>query len=136
MQVIPLTSEPASSFEIQIEGVIYRLVIRRNSRQGVWIGSFYTTENIPVAVGIPLVLGVPLLDHHALPIRYVYMYSADAQALSDAGANDLGGRVIMIKLNQAEHDELFPPAVAAVIQTAFLNGDSVQFVNLDYVEIS
>ena len=136
MEMVPLTSATASSFEIQIEGVVYSISIRRNSRQDVWVASFYTVTKKPLAVGIPLVLGTTLVEHHALPFRGLFMYSTDSQVLEDAGPEDLGTRVIMVKFTEAELATLDPIVnVTLTPPTQFLNGDGVQFLTLEFVEL-
>lgn len=117
--VVPFTStDRAYEFTCQLNGVTYRFDVRWNERGGFWAFDLYldSTDELLVA-GLPILLGGDILAaHRRLGIGGLVAVdmSATQQNASpneettsvlvseDAGADDLGTRVVVLYLTPDE----------------------------------
>jgi hypothetical protein len=92
---LPLTSDPAQDFVINLGGQQWELYVRYNDR-----GSFWTMDiteynsQTSLVTGMPILLGADLLAPYIL--NNGAMVATDTNGLGqDAGPDDLGTRVIV-----------------------------------------
>jgi hypothetical protein len=113
MLTIPFTSDPWHTFSTVLDGVEYTFAQHYNERNGAWYFDLglASTGKLLVA-GIPILIGCDLLGPYALGIGS--MLAVDLQAAAageasgilpqsiDAGAEDLGDRVIVVYMAPGE----------------------------------
>ena len=83
------------SERVVLDGEIFILEIRYNSRFGLWIMDILNENGNPVAEGVPLQTGIVLLHGFIevdLPKGY-FMVLGDTQVTVDASESDLGDTV-------------------------------------------
>lgn len=107
MQLVPFSSDPWQEFTCTLGDVSYRFQARYNDRNGLWtfnmeradgedLSSVYSTLQ-----GVPIVCGYNLLKPYGLAIGA--MIATDLEAGNhDAGPNDLGDRVLVTWLDDAD----------------------------------
>lgn len=101
MRIVPLTSDGAYRFNIELNGIVYTFEIKYNVRFNTWSFSMLQNE-IDVITGVGMLIGVNMLEPFTLDnIGGLYMFDDSGQKL-DAGPDDLGTRVIMIYLTPQE----------------------------------
>lgn len=62
---IPIRSDlPAYNFQINLEGTVFTLHFRYNSRSERWFMDINDTDDEQIVVGIPLLYGLPLVDRY------------------------------------------------------------------------
>lgn len=65
---IPIRSDiPAYNFQINLEGIIYTLGFRYNSRLERWVMDVKDVDEVALVTGVPLLYGIPLLDRYKNP---------------------------------------------------------------------
>lgn len=92
---LPLTSDPAQDFVINLGGQQWELYIRYNDRSSFWTMDIteYNSQT-SLVIGMPILLGCDLLAPYILDNGS--MVATDTTGLGkDAGADDLGTRVIV-----------------------------------------
>lgn len=116
MQVVPFTSDVAQTFTCTLNGVEYDFFARWADRTGIWYADIVdSATQTPLAKGIALLIGCDLLEPYALGIGSMYVVDtaatktpstpggvADELHMDDAGADDLGTRVIVVFLAPGE----------------------------------
>lgn len=55
---------PSYNQRVELDGVIYNLIIRYNQRMARWILDIQDQEEIDILIGIPMLTGVPLLQQY------------------------------------------------------------------------
>ena len=55
---------PSYSQRVELDGVIYNLIIRYNERMSRWILDIQDQEETDILIGIPMLTGVPLLQQY------------------------------------------------------------------------
>lgn len=99
---LPLSSDPAQSFSVQLGQVKYYIEAQYNSRNGVWtLDLFDDASRVAIVRGIALVLGVDMLAPYNLGIGTFIALDNTGQGL-DAGQDDLGTRVAVYWLSPDE----------------------------------
>jgi len=64
---IPVRSDiPAYSFQITLEGTVFTLRFRFNTRLDRWVMDVNDVDDLPIITGVPLLYGLPLLDRYKL----------------------------------------------------------------------
>lgn len=58
---IPTTNDPSQEFTCEIDRVSYLFRIRLNVRGDVWTLDVNTSDDAPIVLGLPLVMGADLL---------------------------------------------------------------------------
>lgn len=92
---IPVTSDPAQDFVINLGTAKWELYVRFNDR-----GSFWTMDitdynsQTALVTGMPLLLGCDLIAPYNLNNGSLIMYDATGSS-KDAGPDDLGSRVFL-----------------------------------------
>lgn len=92
---LPLSSAPAQSFTTQLGDKKFYIEVKFNSRNGVWTLDLYDdASREALLLGLPILLGVDLLDAYNLPYGGLIAIDRTGQG-KDAGADDLGSRVAL-----------------------------------------
>lgn len=55
---------PSYNQRVELDGVIYNLIIRYNERMARWILDIQDQEENDILIGIPMLTGVPLLQQY------------------------------------------------------------------------
>lgn len=108
MRVVPFTSDPARRFSTSLGDVKVELETRWNDSTGLWgdgYGGFWTLDiirnSVVLEAGIPIAIGQDILAPYALGLGG--LVPADMSGLGlDAGADDLGTRVVVMWLSEDE----------------------------------
>ncbi len=106
-QIIPLTSDPSSYFDIKIDGQVFQLETKYNSRgvyEPFWTLSFYQ-NNVPIVQGLPLILGTNILQKIDVDIGAMFMFDLREQN-ANAGFDNLGTDVILVHYTAAEAQDI------------------------------
>lgn len=105
---IPTRSLPAYNFEITLEGVIYRLYFRWNSRFEFWVMDFQDRQGESILAGLKLVLDYELIRMFAsdrLP-KGALIAVDSSRRLTRIGENDLGDPVKLLYIPRADLNEI------------------------------
>lgn len=103
---IPTSAElPSYVQRVTLEGREYVLAFDWNEREGRWFLDLLDNEETPLAVGLKVVVGFPLLrrrktDPRLPPGDFIAIDSSDTGR--DPGFGELGGRVALCYLEAAE----------------------------------
>jgi hypothetical protein len=91
---LPFTNDPAQQVTVQLGTVKYDFTVRWNDRARTWcLDMLDHNSQSPIVQGVPLVLGLDLLQPLALVgVGSLVVNDEDNSGL-DAGPDDLGGRV-------------------------------------------
>lgn len=102
MREIMVTNAPAQDFATVLNKVAYDMHVQWNALRGVWTLDLTdgATKSI-LAVGIPLLVGVNVLDAFALDIGGIFCFDMSGSN-TDAGEDDLGDRVKVVYLTPRE----------------------------------
>ncbi len=93
MLELPLTPEPAYTFDIQLVDTKYTFDVKFNDRSGVWTFDLLLSDSKTVLLqSIPLVLGADVLEPYNLGIGAILAVDTGNYS-RDAGPHDLGERV-------------------------------------------
>lgn len=96
---LPLRSDiPKYEFRIDLDGVTYTLAFRFNFRMTRWIMDLKTENNIPVIMGIPVLIGTDILERYQssdLPPGNLFAVNLEDDFV-EAGEDDLGNNVIIM----------------------------------------
>lgn len=112
---LPAPIYPASTYQIALDGAVYRLAWRWLERQRSWYVSLYTADETPLRLGVRVVLDRPLWGR----LRGTQRPAGELLAVALPGsedepaAADLGGRVRLLYYSAAELE-----ALAAAVQAA------------------
>ena len=108
--VIPATGiDPRFALSVPLDGVDFSLAFAWNTRDERWYMDVYDADENPLAVGVPLVVDVPLLQKYAtdgMPAGWLIAYDATGRGNEIADQEDLGVRVQLMYLSQAEVEAL------------------------------
>lgn len=113
MLTIPFTSDTWRSFSTALGGTEYTFEQRYNERNGVWYFDLSRTATGEIlAAGVPILIGCDLLAPYALGIGSMLAVDLAASPQeeaagtlpqsTDAGAEDLGTRVIVVYIAPGE----------------------------------
>lgn len=99
---LPLTSDAAQSFSVQLGDAKFYFEARYNSRNGVWALDMYDdATRSEIAIGLAILVGQDLLDPYNFP--YGALVAIDRTGLGkDAGPDDLGSRVALFWVSPDE----------------------------------
>ncbi|MDQ7745452.1 phage baseplate plug family protein [Hydrogenophaga pseudoflava] len=90
---LPLTSDPAQSFTVQLGRSKYLFDVKFNSRSGVWtFDLFDAATKVAMLASIPIALGVDMLWPYNLGIGRLIAGDSSNRG-RDAGSDDLGQRL-------------------------------------------
>ena len=64
MLELPLSGDPAQEWVTALNGVKYLFRVQVNTRADGWTLDINTEQDVPLSLGIPLVLGADLLANH------------------------------------------------------------------------
>jgi hypothetical protein len=119
MLVVPLTSDPAQSFDVQLGDDKLTIEARFNDRSNSWTFDLTDANTQETLVtGVPLLIGQDMLAPYALG-RGGLVATDLSSTDTDAGPDDLGDRVIVTWLSP---DELSALAAAGVPGIATFQG--------------
>lgn len=117
--LLPITSADASGsisvvddLTTEIDGVLYRFIVRWNDLAEAWFLDIYDDNNAPLILSVRVSTGVPLARwlRHPLTTRGILLAVDTGGRFVDPGRYDLGTRVILVHYTEAE--------VLAAIQVA------------------
>lgn len=93
--ILSLSNEPAQAFVTELDGIKYLFRVQYNTRQDGWTLDINTENDIPLSLGLPLVLGSDLLANNRVikGILYVVDYSNTG---IDPSLNDWGNRCDLV----------------------------------------
>lgn len=90
---LPLTAAPAQAFTTQLGEKKFFVEVKLNSRNGVWtIDLLDDATREEIIIGLPILLGVDLLDAYNFPYGALIAIDKTGQG-REAGEDDLGSRV-------------------------------------------
>ena len=96
---LPVTSDSANyEFKTTLDDVVYSFSFRFNTRMGRWIMDVKTEDGINLVLGLPLLIGVKLLNQFAdirLPQGDLFMINLEDEFV-DCGRNDLGENCLLL----------------------------------------
>lgn len=95
--------------EVTLEGVSYLFELAWNTRDSRWYLSLYDAAGVALASSIPIVVDFPLLRRFrgaAFPPGYLLALDTTDQGHEIAEQEDLGGRVQLVYLTEAEVEDL------------------------------
>lgn len=106
---IPLTSDPSQTFTTTLEGQVYGFRVIYNTRYedlGVW--TFTLEQNSQtILAGIPIVLGVDLLQQYPISLKNLYAVNIENKIL-DATKDNLGSAVKLVLFTDEEIASVSP----------------------------
>lgn len=95
---------PSYSQRVELDNVIYNLIIRYNERMARWVLDVQTQEEVDILIGVPMLTGVPLLIQYTkkdLPPGDFMLLHRDGTDIN-AERNDLGDSVGLFYFDEAE----------------------------------
>lgn len=96
---LPLRSDiPKSEFRVDLDGVTYTFAFRFNFRMERWIMDLKTENNVPLIMGIPVLIGTDFLERFQsadLPPGNLFAVNLEDEFV-DADREDLGNNVIIL----------------------------------------
>lgn len=99
---LPLSSFPAQSFTTQLGDKKFFFDVRFNSRSNTWtIDMLDDASREAVVIGLPIRLGVDLLDPYNFPYGALVATDRTGQG-KEAGPDDLGSRVAVFWVSADE----------------------------------
>jgi len=96
---IPLTNDPAQSFSIDLNAVLYAANVVYNTREGVW--SIDLVSDDEALYGIALVSGVNLLQQHPFALDSLFLINL-SDSTADPATDDLGEAFALVSLTDEE----------------------------------
>ena len=96
---IPLKPSTAQQFDIDLAGTTYRLRLRFNQFDLVWVLDISTPADVPVLMGCPVVTGVDLLAQHkhlGIPGQLWVQTDLDTQAVPTFDNLGTAGRLYFV----------------------------------------
>lgn len=103
--IIPTRSLPAFNFEMALEGVPYRFSFEWNSRREFWTMNIFTRTDVPLIVGIKLILNYELIRRYRRNLPPGAIVAIDITGrLQRIGREDLGENVRLIYIPRDELD--------------------------------
>lgn len=109
MIVIPTRSDLSSyRFQVTIESVIYIFEFRWNTQFEFWTFDIYDFGSVPLITGVKLIVNYPLTKRYAkeeLPPGELIAIDSTS-TLDRVGRNDLGDKVQLIYMTEAEYDAI------------------------------
>jgi hypothetical protein len=90
---------------VPFDGISYRITARWNSRDKAWYLDLYEDNLTPIALGIKVVLGVRLgrAYRHKKFFQDNVLQALDTTGKrQEAGFDDLGGRIQVVRMSTAE----------------------------------
>ena len=106
MTIIPVTSDPAQSFEITLEGQTVTLTLNYQTLSDGWVLGI-EREGEPILVGQRLVMGTDLLRAHNFGLGGIFLFAAEESG-TDPGRTDLDDRVQIVHVTEAEIAAILP----------------------------
>ena len=100
MDLIPLTNEPSSKFEIALEDGNFEIELNFNSISNLWYMDI-AQNNVPLISGINLVLGTNLVRGYGLNIGAWFMIDLDSTGV-EANVPRLGTKVVLFYIPESE----------------------------------
>ena len=107
-QIIPFVPSVAEyRFGTVLDDETYIFDVRWNSRAGAWFFNLLDIEEIPIAIGVRIVLGTFLarLANHPLLTAGVMVAVDNSGEEREAGFDDLGTRVEILRFTKTEAAE-------------------------------
>jgi len=99
-----LLDTPLFSLETQLDGTLYSLTFRWNSRANQWFVDLADAANDPIVSGIAIVVDFPLARRcrdPRMPPGALFAVDTTGAGL-DPGETDLGRRVVILYFTEAE----------------------------------
>ena len=100
MDIIPLSQNYSSVFNIDLEGESYTFKTLYNSRFGNWSFNILK-DDVEIISGVNMVLGSDIIGQYNLGIGVLFMVDLDQTNL-DATAFDIGKRVVLVHATEEE----------------------------------
>lgn len=93
MLELPVTNDPAQTFITQLGNAKYAFGIKYNDVSGIWTMDITDPiTNLPILLGIPLVLGTNLLEPYNLNMGNLGAFDTTTLG-TNATAEDMGARI-------------------------------------------
>ena len=100
---IPLTNDPAQSFSIDLNDVLYDVGVTYNTRAAVWMLDLVSDDD--ALYGIALVSGVNLLQQHPFALDSLFLINLSDSA-SDPATDNLSDDFALVSLTDEEIAEV------------------------------
>jgi hypothetical protein len=97
MLELTLSGDPAQEWVTALDGVKYLFRVQLNTRSDSWILDINTEQDVPLSLGIPLVLGADLLANHRVMRGMLFLVDYTGTG-GDPKANDLFSYSMIYKL--------------------------------------
>lgn len=108
MEIVPFTADPSQGFSVVLGEERFTFSARYNDEAEVPSWTFDLTresDGVELLTNVPLLIGQDMLAPYALGIGGLVATDLDGKVL-DAGAEDLGERVVVAWLSEAELEQL------------------------------
>jgi len=95
---IPVAATAYQSFSVQLDGSVYRMRIRYNSRSGVWTLDLFDSAEQALLCGLALRTGIDLLDQYVddrLPPGRLFIVNFVSEH-GEPGRDDLGTDAVLV----------------------------------------
>lgn len=94
---------PNYNFEVELDGVVFKLALSFNSRQETWFLNLFDANGVLLRSGIPIVSGVPLLRRMSQQTKPdgTIMAVSVAETIDAAGLEQLGLDVLLTYTGEA-----------------------------------
>lgn len=100
IKVIPINPDLLNyEFRVDLDGVVYTLAVRYNSREGRWFLDIKDASNVPITMSIKIVLNVELIriyQQPELPPGSLFVLNSDSDSEVEPSLNDLGINTLLL----------------------------------------
>ena len=96
---IPLTNDPAQSFSIDLNDVLYDVGVTYNTRAAIWMLDLVSDDD--ALYGVALVSGVNLLQQHPFALDSLFLINL-SDSTEDPAADDLADAFALVSLTDEE----------------------------------
>lgn len=100
MTILPVTSEPYQQMTVDLDGQLVGLTLRYGTLTDAWAMDL-AREGADILRGQRLVLGTDLLRAHHFGLGALFAFAARDPGV-DPGRGDLGDRVLLVHMTEAE----------------------------------
>lgn len=84
---LPTTNKPSQEFVCELNKVKYLFRVQLNVRGGIWTLDVNTSEDIPIILGLPLVMGADLLNNERFTTGRLFLVDYSGSGLDPTAKN-------------------------------------------------
>lgn len=102
MEIVPFTSDPSQTFDVVLGETKFTIAARYNDEGASWTFDLaLESDGLALLTNVPLLIGEDMLGAYALGYGGLVATDLDGAGV-DAGADDLGSRVVVTWFSEAE----------------------------------